>query len=55
MDRVHLEFIGHSSRYMHTHYAYAIAFIVSSIQVFSSPCIMIKFRIMKEKEKRAGH
>ena len=27
--------IGNASRYMHTHYAYAIAFIVYSIQVFS--------------------
>ena len=36
MDRVHLEFIGNSSRYIHTNYAYAIAFIVYSIQVFSS-------------------
>ena len=36
VDRVHLEFIGNSSRYIHTHYAYVIAFIVYSIQVFSS-------------------
>ena len=36
VDRVHLEFIGNASRYIHTHYAYAIAFIVYSIQVFSS-------------------
>ena len=36
VDRVHLEFIGNASRYIHRHYAYAIAFIVSSIQVFSS-------------------
>ena len=36
VDRVHLEFIGNSSRYIHTNYAYAIAFIVYSIQVFSS-------------------
>ena len=27
---------GKGSRYIHTHYAYAIAFIVYSIQVFSS-------------------
>ena len=33
---VHLEFIGNASRYIHTHYAYAITFIVYSIQVFSS-------------------
>ena len=32
-----LEFIGDASRYIHTHYyAYANAFIVYSIQVFSS-------------------
>ena len=31
------------------HYAYAIAFIVNSIQVFSSHDV--KFRITKEKEK----
>ena len=34
VDRVHFEFIGNASRYIHTHYA--IAFIVYSIQVFSS-------------------
>ena len=45
-----LEFIGNASRYIHTHYAYVIAFIVYSIQVFSSHD-MIKFRITKEKEK----
>jgi len=27
--------IGNASRYIHTHYAYAIAFIVHSIQVLS--------------------
>ena len=36
VDRVHLEFIGNASRYLHTHYACAIAFAVYSIQVFSS-------------------
>ena len=36
VDRVHLEFIGNASRYMHTHYALATAFIVYSMQVFSS-------------------
>ena len=36
VDRVHLEFIGNASRSMYTHYAYVIAFIVYSIQVFSS-------------------
>ena len=50
VDRVHLEFIGNASRYIHTHYAYVIAFIVYSIQVFSSHD-MINFRITKEKEK----
>ena len=49
VGRVYLEFIGNASRYIHTHYTYAIAFIVYSIQVFS--CMMIKFRITKEKEK----
>ena len=28
-------YIGNASRYIHTHYAYAIAFIVYSIQVLS--------------------
>ena len=36
VDRVHLEFIGNTSRYIHTHHAYAIAFIVYSIQAFIS-------------------
>ena len=36
VDWVHLEFIGNASRYIHAHYAYATAFIVYSIQVFSS-------------------
>ena len=36
VDRVLSEFIGNAGRYIHTHYAYAIAFIVYSIQVFSS-------------------
>ena len=36
VDRVHLEFIGNASRYICTHYSYAIAFIVYSIQGFSS-------------------
>ena len=31
-----MELIGNASRYIHTHYAYATAFIVYSIQVFSS-------------------
>ena len=35
VDKVHLEFIGNASRYMHTHYGYAIAFTAYSIQVFS--------------------
>ena len=41
VDRVHLEFIGNASCYIHTHYAYA-KFLVR---------MMIKFRITKEKEK----
>ena len=36
VDRVHLEFIGNASPYMHTHYTYATALIVYSILVFSS-------------------
>ena len=35
VDKVHLEFNGNASRYIHTHYAYSIAFIVYSIQGFS--------------------
>ena len=27
VDKVYLEFIGNASRYIHTHYAFAIAFI----------------------------
>ena len=49
VDRVHLEFIGNASPYMDTHYAYAIAFILHSIQVFSSHDD--KVRIRKEKEE----
>ena len=30
VDWVHLEFIGNASRYIHTHYAYAIALFHSS-------------------------
>ena len=48
VDWVHLDLIGNASRYMHTYYAYAIAFIVYSIQVFSSH--NDKVRISKEKE-----
>ena len=48
VDRVHLEFIGNASRYIHTHYAYVIAFTVYPIQVLVR--MMIKFRITKEKE-----
>ena len=36
VDRVHLEFIGYASGYIHTHYVNAIAFIVYFKQVFSS-------------------
>ena len=42
-------YIGNASRYIQTHYAYAIAFIVYSIQVFSSH--NDKVRIRKEKEE----
>ena len=49
MDRVHWEFIGNECRYIHTHYAYAIAFIVYSIQVLVR--MTIKSRITKEKEE----
>ena len=49
VHRAHLELIGNASRYILTHYAYATAFIVYSIQVFSSHDV--KFRITKEKEK----
>ena len=35
VDRIHLEFIGNASRYIHTHYAYAIAVIAYFLQVFS--------------------
>ena len=35
MNRVRLEITGNTSRYIHTHYAYAITFIIYSIQVSS--------------------
>ena len=36
VDRVRLEFNGNASRYIDMPYAYAIAFIVYSMQVFST-------------------
>ena len=54
VDRVHLEFIGNAGRYIHTHYAYAIAFIVYSIQVFSSHDNKV-FENNERKRKRGGH
>ena len=53
MVRVHLEFIGTASRYIHTHYSYAIAFIVYSIQVFSSH--EDKVCNNERKRNRGGH
>ena len=50
VDRVHLEFIGNASRYILTHYAYAITVIVYSIQVFSSHDDKV-FTVTKEKEE----
>ena len=50
VDRVHLEFIGNASRYIHTHYAptpLLLLFIPYKFLVR----MMIKFRITKEKEK----
>ena len=47
VDRVHLEFINNASRYIHSHYAYAISSIVYSIQFFSSH----DDRVLIEKEK----
>ena len=51
VDRVHLEFICNASRCMDTHYAYAIAFIVYSIQVFRSHDDKIKNNEKKKKEE----
>ena len=53
VDRVHLEFIGNAIRYLHTHYAYAIAFIVYFPQAFSSH----DYKVLnnKRKRKRRGH
>ena len=36
VDRVHLEVIGNTSRYIHTHCGCAIAFLDLSIQAFRS-------------------
>ena len=53
VDSVHLEFIGNESRYIHTHYAYAIYSIVYSIQVFSSHDDKVYNN--ERKRKREGH
>ena len=53
VDRVHLEFINNASRYIHTHYAYAISSIVYSIQVFSSHDDKVYNN--ERKRKRGGH
>ena len=52
VDTIHLEFIGNPSRYIYTHYPYAIAFIVYSIQVFSSHDDKVN---NERKGKRGGH
>ena len=53
MARVHLEFIGNATRYIHTHYTCANAFIVYSIQVFSSHDDKVKNN--ERKRKRGRH
>ena len=50
VGRVLLEFIGSASRYIHTQYANAIAFIVFFPYKFLVRK-MIKLRITREKEK----
>ena len=52
VDTIHLEFIGNPSRYIYTHYPYAIAFIVYSIQVFSSHDDKVN---NERKRKRGRH
>ena len=52
VDRVHLEFIGNASRYIHRHYTptpLLLLFIPYKFLVRT----MIKFRITKEKEEDA--
>ena len=46
---VHLEFIGNASRYIHTHYAYAIVLLFIPYRFLVR--MMIKLRIAKENEK----
>ena len=41
VDRVHLEFIGNASRYIHTHYAYALLLLF--IPYWFLVRMMIKF------------
>ena len=54
VDMVHLEFIGNASRYIHTHYAYAIPLLLLySIQVFSSHGDKVKNN--ERKRKIGGH
>ena len=53
VDRVHLESIGNASRYIRTHYAYAVAFIVYSTQVFTSHDDKVWNNEIKRK--RGGH
>ena len=54
MERVHLEFTGNASRYIHTHYAYAITFIIYSIQVSSLHDHKVWNNEKKKKKKRKG-
>ena len=50
VDRVHLEFIGNASRYIHTTTPLLLLFAPYKFLVR----MMIKFRITKEKEKEEG-
>ena len=49
VDRVHLEFIGNASRYIHTHYATPLLLLFIPYKLLVR--MMIKFRITKEKEE----
>ena len=49
MDRVHLEFIGNGSRYIHTQYAFPIPLLFIPHKFLVR--MMIKFRRTKEKEE----
>jgi len=52
VDRVHLEFIGNASRYIHTHYTYTLLLLLLLLIPYKVLVRMIiKFRITKEKEK----